>query len=78
MPRKTYKYREALRLLRDHDRRFVEWRHRGKGSHRMIYHPDISGLACSYPLPVHSEGDDVRPAYLKGLIRRFNLPPDFF
>lgn len=78
MPRKAYKYREVLQLLREHDKRFQEWRGRGKGSHRMIFHPDINGRPASYPIPAHSDGDTIKPPYLKAVIRRFSLPDDFF
>lgn len=77
-PRKAYKYRELVKKLRKYDKRFEEWRGRGKGSHRMIYHPDILGRPASYPVPSHSDGDDVRDVYLKAIVRRFNLPSDFF
>ena len=78
MPRKRYKYREVLKLLRDHDKRFQEYRERGKGSHRMIYHPDVFGSPASYPIPAHDDGSEINPVYLKGLVRRFNLASDFF
>ncbi|MDP3859024.1 MAG: type II toxin-antitoxin system HicA family toxin [Stagnimonas sp.] len=78
MPRKRYKYREVLRLLKAYDKRFQEWRERGKGSHRMIYHPDVLGSPASYPIPAHSDGDEINPVYLKGIVRRFNLPAEFF
>jgi len=41
----------------------------------MIYHPDVNGRAESFPLPGRNE---VFPAYLKGIIKRFDLPNDFF
>jgi len=44
----------------------------------MIYHPNINGVPVSYPIKCHSEGDDLGDHYLRGLIRRFNLPKDFF
>ncbi|MEC9361897.1 MAG: type II toxin-antitoxin system HicA family toxin [Pseudomonadota bacterium] len=77
-PRKTYKYREVLRKLKQHDKRFEEYVQRGKGSHRMLYHPDVLGRPASYPIPCHGGGDDVRDVYLRAIIRRFNLPADFF
>lgn len=78
MPGKTYKYREVLKKLKAHDKRFQEHKRRGKGSHRMLYHPDVQGAPASYPMVCHSEGDDVKPAYLAAIVRRFSLPPDFF
>lgn len=75
-PRKVYKYRELLKALRKYDKRFQEHKERGKGSHRFIYHPDVNGREESYPVPCHNEGDDVNPAYVKVIARRFNLPED--
>lgn len=78
MPRRPYKYREVVRMLRKHDKRFQELKDRGKGSHRFMFHPDIDGAPASYPLVCHSEGDEIRVEYLLGIVRRFNLPRDFF
>ena len=47
-------------------RRFQIFENRGKGSHRMIYHPDIGGRAASMPIPFH-KGNDVRQGILKAL-----------
>lgn len=66
-----------MRLLLKHDRRFVVLADRGKGSHRMIYHPDINGRAESIPLTWH-KGHDVGKGLLKAIIRRFDLPKNFF
>ena len=68
---------DVLRILTKHDRRFEIFSNRGKGSHRMIYHPDINGGACSIPLTYH-KGRDVGKGLLKAIIRRFNLPSDIF
>lgn len=68
---------EVFKLLRNHDRRFEIWFHRGKGSHRIIYHPDIDGKKVSYPIPYH-RGHDMKKGYLKEIIKRFNLPVDIF
>lgn len=78
MPARTYTYRQLLKRLRAHDKRFREYREKGKGSHRMISHPDINGQPASYPLVCHAEGDEIRVAYLLAIVRRFNLPRDFF
>ena len=40
---KTYSYRELIKKLRKHDPRFEEHVNRGKGSERMLYHPDVDG-----------------------------------
>jgi len=76
--RKRYKYREVIKKLKKHDRRFEEYVKDGKGSHRTIYHPDINGEPKSYPLKCHGENTELSYGYLDGMIRRFNLPEDFF
>jgi predicted RNA binding protein YcfA (HicA-like mRNA interferase family) len=43
----------------------------------MIYHPQIDGSQRSFPIPYH-KGRDVQRGYLKAIIKRFNLPEDFF
>lgn len=64
-------------MLEGHDDRFRFHSRKGKGSHQMIEHPDIDGKRASIPLPCH-KGKDVRPGVLNSIIRRFNLPKDFF
>ena len=46
-------YREVERRLKQHDSRFQIFVTRGRGSHRMVFHPDINGKRRSYPLPFH-------------------------
>lgn len=76
MPR-PQKPDDVVRKLREHDPRFVIYSNRGKGSHRMIFHPDIDGKPCSFPIPYH-KGRDTQKGMLKAIIRRFNLPADIF
>ena len=71
---KIYKYRELLARLKKHDKRFVEYLDRGKGSERIIYHPDIKGRAESFPIKCHGEGKDVRPGVVSAIKRRFDIP----
>ena len=47
----------------------------GKGSHQKWIHPDIHGQKRMFPVPNNRELDT---GYLKGIIRRFDLPDDFF
>ena len=70
---KTYSYRELIAKLRNYDSRFQVFKNRGKGSERMLYHPDIDGRARSYPLKCHRESDDIRRGHLSAIERRFNL-----
>lgn len=66
------------RILKDHDPRFEFYSNRGKGSERIIYHPDINGRAASYPVKCHGEGTELRIGVLVSIRRRFNLPKDIF
>lgn len=75
---KSLKFRELRRKLQRHDKQFKFFENKGKGSHRMIYHPDINGRAVSMPLPCHNEGAEVKKSYYKQIQRRFNLPANFF
>lgn len=70
---KTYSYRELVAKLRKHDSRFQVFKNRGKGSERMLYHPDINGRSQCYPLKCHRESDDIRRGHLSAIERRFNL-----
>jgi predicted RNA binding protein YcfA (HicA-like mRNA interferase family) len=75
---KVYTFRELRKALKRYDSRFEFYQDRGKGSHRVIYHPDVQGRSAQFPLPCHSEGSDVDSNYYKGIVRRFCLPEDFF
>jgi len=72
------KYREVLKILRKHDADFAEWVKRGKGSERIIYHPDINGRPESFPIKCHGGGTTIGRGVLSALIRRFDLPRDIF
>jgi predicted RNA binding protein YcfA (HicA-like mRNA interferase family) len=74
---KPQKPDKIIGILRDYDSRFQEFSNRGKGSHRLLYHPDINGRKASFPIPYH-KGRDIRKGILKAIIRRFNLPSDIF
>ena len=73
MPR-PYKYRKLVKILRQHDPRFEFWEKRGKGSERMIYHPDVNGRAESFPVKRHGENTELRLGVISAIIRRFKLP----
>ena len=75
---KPKKYREVISILLAHNARFQFLVNRGKGSERMIYHPDINGRPESYPIKCHGKGTELRQGYLTSLIRRFSLPRDIF
>ena len=75
---KAYTFRELVKRLRKHDKQFEVLKNRGKGSERMLYHPDINGREASYPLKCHGEGDIIRRGHYAAIINRFSLPDDFF
>ena len=59
MPRRVLKVREVFKALKRHDDKFQIWDNRGKGSHRVINHPDVNGQEVSYPIKCHKLGADV-------------------
>ena len=73
---KPYKFRELVKALRKHDTRFEVWENRGKGSERVIYHPDIDGRPASFPVKCHGEGTELRKGVISSIKRRFKLPDD--
>lgn len=73
---KSYKYRELVRALRRHDSRFEIYKNRGKGSERMLYHPDVGGRPASYPLKCHGENTTIHRGHIAAIRRRFKLPKD--
>ncbi len=77
MPRPK-RFREVIAALKSHDARFEVWVNRGKGSERIIYHPDVSGRSESFPVKCHGEGTELRAGVLSGIIRRFKLPRNVF
>jgi hypothetical protein len=79
---KPKKPQEVVSILRRHDGRFVIYEDRGKGSHRMIYHPDVAGRPQSFPLTfgfyvLTYNATDEKARILKGVAAKFGLPPDF-
>lgn len=70
---KTYTFRTLEKTLRKHDKRFEFYKKRGKGSERIIYHPDINGRPESYPVKCHGENTEIRKGSLSAIKRRFNL-----
>ncbi len=74
MPDRTLKYRELRRILA----RFgvEELPSRGKGSHRM-FSAVVGGRLERYPVPCHSEGDELSAPLIRAARRRFRLTPEF-
>lgn len=73
---KTYSFRELMSVLQAYDARFEIHVNRGKGSERMIYHPDIGGRAQSYPIKCHGNKTEIRAGHISAIRRRFSLPRD--
>jgi predicted RNA binding protein YcfA (HicA-like mRNA interferase family) len=73
---RPYKYRELVKALKKYDKRFEFLERRGKGSHRMIYHPDINGRSQSFPVKHHGDNTELRKGVISAIIRRFELPED--
>ena len=71
-------YRRLVSALRAYDPNFRVYVKRGKGSHRMIFHPDVGGGKRSYPIPYHGEKTVIASGMLTDIVRRFELPEDFF
>ncbi len=71
---RTLTFRQVRKRLTKYDRRFEFWERRGKGSHRIIYHPDIDGRPASFPVKCHGEGTELRRGVLGAITRRFKLP----
>jgi predicted RNA binding protein YcfA (HicA-like mRNA interferase family) len=59
------------------DPQFVMNTRRGKGSERMIFHPNINGRAACFPITYHKK-HDIGKGMLKAIIRRFDLPAGIF
>ncbi|MFH1219624.1 MAG: hypothetical protein V1694_04150 [Candidatus Eisenbacteria bacterium] len=71
---KAYRFTELIRRLRNYDPRFRVFVERGKGSHRMLYHPDISGQERSYALTFHGKIPEYGKGTIAAIKRRFDLP----
>jgi predicted RNA binding protein YcfA (HicA-like mRNA interferase family) len=65
-------------MPRRHDPVFEVHEDRGKGSHQMIYHPNINGRPVSQPIICHGRNSEIGPKILKNIIRAFQLPEDLF
>lgn len=71
-------YREVKKILFSHDKRFRIDTRRGKGSHHILYHPDIGGRQQQLPLPHHGNKTIIKIGILKDIIRIFDLPKNIF
>ena len=70
------KYRQLEKILRAYDPQFRFYVNRGKGSERVIYHPDIKGRPRSYPVKFHGRNTELSKGVIADIVRRFELPRD--
>ena len=75
---KTFTRRELAKRLQQHDACFRIDYSRGKGSHAIIFHSNINGEKRLYTLTGHGDGGVIRRGHLAAIVRRFELPKDFF
>ena len=75
---KPHTFRDLVKKLKRHDKRFRVFENRGKGSERVIYHPDVNGRPESHPVKCHGEGSELRKGVISSIVRRFDLPRDLF
>lgn len=71
-------FAEVVSRLLKYDKRFEVNARRGKGSHRMLVHPNIDGQKQCFPLKFHGNSTQYPAGTLNAIIRRFNLPRDIF
>jgi len=74
--KKRYKYREVKKILN----RFgiKELPSRGKGNHRVFYHPNFRGRNRFYPVKCHNPNQEFSIKTLEGIRRAFDLEEDEF
>lgn len=77
-PLKPQRFKVLIKKLRKHDSRFEVYDKRGKGSHRVIYHPNILGRSKSFPIKCHGDNPEISKYVISDIIRRFGLPDDLF
>jgi len=73
---KPLKYRELRKKLRKFG--VQEFRKRGKGSERMLHHPNINGRPVWYPIKCHGEGDELSRHIVRAARERFNIKLEEF
>jgi len=71
---KVHKYHELVSRLKRYDKEFTIYTQKGKGSHRMIHHPDIDGEEASYAIKYRGPGTEYSKGTISRIIDRFKLP----
>ena len=72
MPKRSMRHDELIRRLKKHG--IVEFKHRAKGSERMLYQESTRN---NYPIKCHGKNTEYSIAILKNIMRKFDLPKDF-
>ena len=75
---KQHEYGYIADRLQEHDNLFEINARRGKGSHRMVFHPDVDGCSGIARFPIMAPKTTIAPVMQKDLIRIFRLPEDIF
>lgn len=73
---KPHKFQKLVKILKKYDSDFEFFVNRGKGSERMIYHPNINGRPESFPVKYHGKNTEISKGAISDLMKRFDLPKD--
>lgn len=68
------KYSEIRRKLR----KFGVQEEMRKGAKRMLFHDNINGKPASYPMDIHSEGQEFSRPVVRSIRERFNISVEDF
>ena len=71
-----FKYRQVRKILRRFD--IQEQPSRGKGSHRVFYHPNFRGKPRFYPVKCHNPNQQLSIKTLEGIRKAFSLTEEEF
>lgn len=70
---KSLKYRELRKKL--HKFGVIEFKSKGKGSHRMFYYPDTNKY---FPVKCHGEGTEISRSIVQLIRQKFNIKIEEF
>lgn len=73
---KPLTYRELWKKLNKFG--VQQFRKKGKGSHRGLYHPNINGRPVWYIVKCHGEGDELSRSVVRAVRQRFNIKIEDF
>jgi hypothetical protein len=78
VPIRPIKYRVLVSRLRKEYGVLEYEANRGKGSERVLYHPNINGKKESISVKCHGDGTELHRGSVKAILRRFNIDSDKF